>query len=132
MPERLIKKYKNRRLYDTQISQYITIDDLLRYVNEGVLFHVVDSTTGKNLTNSTLLQIFVEMEATSDFLSPDLLRQLILLAQHPLSQSARDMFQQMMMGLNAQFKNNNYITEATAAWNEQAQQFFKKWPDFFS
>ena len=43
---RLIKKYKNRRLYDTETSQYITLEELQRYVVDGVQFSVEDSMTG--------------------------------------------------------------------------------------
>lgn len=60
---RLIKKYKNRRLYDTEISQYITVEQLQKYVVDGIDFKIEDSETGKDLTNSVLLQIIVEMEA---------------------------------------------------------------------
>ena len=74
---RRIKKYKNRRLYDTELSQYITVEDLQRYVIDGVAFRVEDSSSGKDLTNATLLQIFVELEASSsDFFSSEILRQL--------------------------------------------------------
>ena len=59
---RLIKKYKNRRLYDTEKSQYITVEELQSYVIEGLPFRVEDSSSGKDITNVALLQIFVEME----------------------------------------------------------------------
>ena len=88
---RLIKKYKNRRLYDTETSQYITVDDLQRYVIDGMSFRVEDSTTKEDITTSTLLQIFVEMEAgPTKFLSPEMLRQLICLAHHPMNQSLKE------------------------------------------
>ena len=76
---RLIKKYKNRRLYDTETSQYITIEQLQRYVVDGVAFKVEDSETSKDLTNSILLQIIVEMEAgPTQFLSPEIFVRLSL------------------------------------------------------
>ena len=54
---RLIKKYKNRRLYDMDNSQYITLEDLKQYVLKGYDFRVEDSTTGNDITNANLLQI---------------------------------------------------------------------------
>lgn len=87
---RLIKKYKNRRLYDTETSQYITLEELQRYVVDGVQFTVEDSMTGKDLTNTILLQIIVEMEAgANQFLSSAILRQIISLANHPMHASLK-------------------------------------------
>ena len=81
---RLIKKYKNRRLYDTEISQYITVEDLQKYVLDGLAFRVEDSVSKEDITSATLLQIFVEMEeGPTKFLSPEMLRQLICLAIIP-------------------------------------------------
>lgn len=97
---RLIKKYKNRRLYDTTMSQYITIEDLQQYVVNGVLFRVEDSQTNHDLTSATLLQIFVEMESSaSQFLTPDMLRQLIILAHHPMNQSFKSMLEQVFAAI---------------------------------
>ena len=56
----IIKKYANRRLYNTQSSSYITLDHLAQMVREGVDFKVVDAKTGDDLTRSILLQIILE------------------------------------------------------------------------
>ena len=56
---RLIKKYKNRRLYDTEKSQYITVEELQRYVIDNIPVRVEDSASKEDITNATLLQIFV-------------------------------------------------------------------------
>ena len=77
MPEqqRLIKKYPNRRLYDTRTSSYITLADVKELVLNNELFQVVDAKTSEDLTRSILLQIILEEEAggapmfTSDLLS---------------------------------------------------------------
>jgi len=128
---KLIKKYKNRRLYDTEKSQYITMDDLLAYVIAGVLFRVEDSTSGKDLTNATLLQIFVEMEAGStQFLSADMLRQLISLAHHPMNQSSKAMLEQMVGIIEKQMQASPY-QQATDVWSKQMEQFFTQWQGFF-
>lgn len=130
---KLIKKYKNRRLYDTQISQYITLEDLQRYVLEGVNFRIEDSSSGKNLTNNTLLQILIEMEnGATQFFSPEVLRQLISMAHHPMSQSLQLMLEQSMALMDKQIQATPYILEmqkAGEAVNQQMQQFFKHWQD---
>lgn len=59
---RTIKKYPNRRLYDTEISRYITLDDARKLVLGGVDFCVVDAKTEEDLTRSVLLQIIAEQE----------------------------------------------------------------------
>lgn len=132
---RLIKKYKNRRLYDTQLSQYITVEDLQRYVIEGVRFRVEDSTEGHDITNATLLQIFVEMEAgSSPFFSSDMLRQLILLAHHPMHQSLKTMMSEMMRTLQLQTESNEFMNNVKKigdVWSLQTQQAMKQWQDLF-
>jgi len=59
---RILKKYPNRRLYDTHSSGYITLADVKRMVLEGVDFEVRDAKTGEELTRSILLQIILEEE----------------------------------------------------------------------
>jgi polyhydroxyalkanoate synthesis repressor PhaR len=61
--QHLIKKYPNRRLYDTQTSSYITLVDVKQFVLENDDFAVVDAKTGEDLTRSILLQIILEEEA---------------------------------------------------------------------
>ncbi len=132
---RLIKKYKNRRLYDLEISQYITIEDLQHYVLEGLAFQVVEASSDKDITNAILLQIFVEMEAHSvQFLSPEMLRQLICLAHHPMSQSLKTMMEQMMAVVEKQSQYGAYLNnfqQASDAWNKQTQHFINQWQALF-
>jgi len=58
-----IKKYANRRLYDTESSAYITLDRLAQMVREGREFEVVDAKTGEDITRQVLTQIIVDEEA---------------------------------------------------------------------
>ena len=76
---RLIKKYPNRRLYDTKTSSYITLADVKQMVHRQEEFHVVDAKSGEDLTRSILLQIILEEESTGGLpmFSSDLLSQLI-------------------------------------------------------
>src|SRR6266853_1509826 len=77
-PTRLIKKYPNRRLYDTKTSVYITLADVKKLVVEGEEFQVVDAKTGEDLTRSILLQIILEEEtAGAPMFSSDILTQFI-------------------------------------------------------
>jgi polyhydroxyalkanoate synthesis repressor PhaR len=77
-PLRLIKKYPNRRLYDTKTSVYITLADVKKLVMGGEEFQVVDAKTGEDLTRSILLQIILEEEAAgAPMFSSDVLTQFI-------------------------------------------------------
>jgi polyhydroxyalkanoate synthesis repressor PhaR len=62
-PVRLIKKYPNRRLYDTMASAYVTLTEVKQLVITSQLLKVVDAKTGEDLTRSILLQIILEEEA---------------------------------------------------------------------
>jgi polyhydroxyalkanoate synthesis repressor PhaR len=73
-----IKKYANRRLYNTGTSSYVTLDDLAEMVKRGEDFQVVDAKTGDDITRSVLTQIIVEQESKGPNLLPvTFLRQLI-------------------------------------------------------
>ena len=77
-PARLIKKYPNRRLYDTKTSTYITLADVKKLVLEGQEFQVVDDKTKEDLTRSILLQIILEEENGGvPMFSSDILTQFI-------------------------------------------------------
>ena len=73
--ERLIKKYPNRRLYDTMESRYITLDEVREMVLEEIPFKVVDRQSNDDITRNILLQIIMEQESggqpmfTADILS---------------------------------------------------------------
>ena len=82
---RLIKKYPNRRLYDTRTSAYITLADVKQLVLENEEFQVVDAKSGEDLSRSILLQIILEEEAggTPLFSSP-MLAQIIRFYGHAM------------------------------------------------
>ena len=82
---RLIKKYPNRRLYDTRTSVYITLSDVKELVLSLVNFKVVDAKTGEDLTRSILLQIIIEEETAGvPLFSTDLLAQMIRFYGHAM------------------------------------------------
>ena len=77
-PVRLIKKYPNRRLYDTRTSTYITLADVKKLVVQGEEFQVLDAKSSEDLTRAILLQIILEEEsAGAPMFSSDILTQFI-------------------------------------------------------
>jgi len=76
--ERIIKKYPNRRLYDTETSAYATLEDVKRLVKEGVKFKVVDAKTDEDITRSILMQVILDQEAQGKpIFSQEFLKQVI-------------------------------------------------------
>lgn len=74
----VIKKYANRRLYNTATSSYVTLDDLRKMVQQDIAFRVVDAKTAEDLTRAVLTQIIVEEESRGQNLLPiSFLRQII-------------------------------------------------------
>ena len=77
-PKRVIKKYPNRRLYDTNESKYVTLNDVRKLVLEETPFCVIDKKSGEDITRSILLQIIIEQEEAGEpIFSTDALQQLI-------------------------------------------------------
>ncbi|MDR2000918.1 MAG: polyhydroxyalkanoate synthesis repressor PhaR [Zoogloeaceae bacterium] len=109
---RLIKKYPNRRLYDTQTSTYITLVDVKDLVLRHEEFQVVDAKTGEDLTRSILLQIILEEEAAgAPMFSSDVLAQMIRFYGNAM---------QGMMGKYLE-NNVNAFTEMQKKFQEQAR-----------
>lgn len=77
-PPVVVKKYANRRLYNTESSSYVTLEDLAQMVRQGRDFVVYDAKSGDDITRGVLTQIIVEEEAKGSHLLPEsFLRQLI-------------------------------------------------------
>jgi len=74
----IIKKYANRRLYNTRSSSYITLEHLAKMTREGIDFKVLDAKTGADITHQILTQIIMEEESSGEHMLPvNFLRQLI-------------------------------------------------------
>ena len=74
----IIKKYANRRLYNTRSSSYITLDHLAKMTREGVEFKVLDAKTGADITHQILTQIIMDEESSGEQMLPvNFLRELI-------------------------------------------------------
>lgn len=84
----LIKKYGNRRLYDTARSRYITLEELAILIREGdgEDVHVVSATSGEDLTTATLVQIIVDSRGAGRLLPRSLLLQLIRMGDDALAE----------------------------------------------
>lgn len=75
---RLLKKYPNRRLYDTHLSRYVTVADVRALIDAGTRPRIIEQRTGRDITCSVLLQVVAEMEtAGPPRLSEDFLNDLI-------------------------------------------------------
>ena len=82
---RILKKYPNRRLYDTQVSSYITLAEVKGMVLQGLDFEVRDAKTGEDLTRSILLQIILEEETDGvPIFSTSMLSQIIRFYGHAM------------------------------------------------
>lgn len=81
-----IKKYGNRRLYDTGDSKYVTLDELATRIRSGVDIRVVDAQNGEDLTQATLTQIVLETGQAAKFLPVQLLTQMIRLSDDALAE----------------------------------------------
>lgn len=104
-PEVIIKKYENRRLYDTSSSRYVNLDDVAELIRQGADVRVQDAKTGEDLTRVILTQIIVEDAKDKQAGLPlELLRQLIV-----ASDQARQDF--MMWYLKAAFDTYQKVQE---------------------
>ncbi len=86
MAATLIKKYGNRRLYDTGDSRYITLEELATKIRMGADVRVVDAQTGDDLTQATLAQLVLETGNAAKFLPVQLLTQMIRLSDDALAE----------------------------------------------
>ncbi len=82
----LVKKYGNRRLYDTESSRYITLDELTARIRDGADARVIDAKTNRDLTQETLTQIIIEGRGADNLLPGPLLHQLIRLGDDALAE----------------------------------------------
>ena len=143
--KRVIKKYPNRRLYDTEESRYVTLCDIRKLVVEEVGFSVIDKKTGDDITRSILLQIITEQEDCGEPLfTIDALEKIICfygksvqgLAGESLCESInifRDQQEKIQSQLTDALKLNPVtapLTEMTKknleVWNQMQAQFFKQ------
>lgn len=134
----VIKKYANRRLYNTAKSSYVTLDDLSKMVRDGEDFAVFDAKTGEDITRSVLTQIIVEEEAKDQNMLPTgFLRELIRLYGDPLQGVVPGYLDAAMEAFNrnqeqmretftngAGFGNFEHMARANMEFFEQSMRMF--------
>ena len=134
---RIIKKYQNRCLYDTQDSAYISINDLKQMIYDGKEFVVQEAKSKKDITRSVLLQIIAEEENGDEpMFTPDMLMKLIRMHGASMQNVYGDYLQQSMDIFESKSKEffdqmgktmtHNPIT----MWADLTQQNLKHWQDF--
>jgi len=134
----IIKKYANRRLYDTESSTYITLDRLAQMVREDREFEVVDAKSGEDITRQVLTQIIVDEEARGATMLPiNFLKQLIGLYGNSMQnfvpsylEAAMDAFQRNQSAVKDAFSGNVFadLAKHNMAIFEDASRAFSGKP----
>lgn len=133
--KRVIKKYPNRRLYDTSESKYVTLSDVRKLVLADVPFCVIDKKSGEDITRSILLQIIVEQEESSDpIFSTDVLQQMIGFYGGSANKLAGDflrnsvnLFYQQQKRLQTQVTSALSLAPLPNAFTEAAKRNLELW-----
>jgi polyhydroxyalkanoate synthesis repressor PhaR len=133
---RTLKKYPNRRLYDTSQSCYVTIDNVRDLVLGHERFRVVDSKSGEDITRSILLQIIIEQENVSGehVLTNEVLQHLIRFygsglqtnMAHFLEQSI-SFFLNQQEAMQDQVRNVIGTNSPMSMWQKMAEENMKLW-----
>ena len=134
---RIIKKYPNRRLYDTQESRYITLNDVRKLVLDDTEFEVIDKKTGDNITRSILLQVISEQEQQGDsVMSEDFLAQVIRAYSGNMPsmvrgflESSLGMFVEQQQRMADTFRDSVGM-DPVSAMTELAQRNMNQWLDW--
>ena len=124
----IVKKYSNRRLYDTEQSRYITQEELAEKIRLGADVRVIDAATGDDLTQGTLAQIILESRGASRLLPVPLLVQLIRMGDDSLAEffgrymsGALDLYLHAKEGAAAIAPYNPFVNVPFAATNALAR-----------
>jgi polyhydroxyalkanoate synthesis repressor PhaR len=130
VPPVVIKKYGNRRLYDTGDSRYVTLDELATKIRSGVDVRVVGAETGEDLTQATLTQIVLETGNAAKFLPVQLLTQMIRLSDDALAEffsryvtGALDLYLQAKRGVQSITQYNPLTQIPVAATDALARMW---------
>ena len=133
---RVIKKYANRRLYDTEESRYVALEDIRQLVMDGRSFRVVDAQGGADITRGVLLQIIAEQEEKGQpILSTRLLEQLIRYYGDNLQafvgaylEKSMDFFVRQQQSLQEQMESL-LRAAPSSVWTEMAERNLSVWRD---
>jgi polyhydroxyalkanoate synthesis repressor PhaR len=115
----VIKKYANRRLYNTETSSYITLEDVSQMVKEGADFEVLDAKTGEDLTRQVLAQIIFELELQGRSMMPvGFLKRMITLYDNSVGDFLPHYLERSMESfIENQEKIRQYMDETWGSYN---------------
>ena len=133
--KRVIKKYPNRRLYDTTESKYVTLNDVRKLVLDGISFCVIDKKSGDDITRNILLQIIIEQEDEGEPLfTTDVLEQLIGFYGNSVQGMAGDfigqslnVFREQQQRFQTQVHEAMQNLPMSSAFGEMAKQNLDLW-----
>ncbi len=131
---RTIRKYANRRLYDTESSKHVNHEDVRRLIADGVDVRVIDDTSGEDITRSVLLQLVSEQERGGrPVLTDQMLMQIIRFYEHPMQgmfgvwlQQSFETFLQQQQNLQEQMKSL-FASGPFAALQDMAATNLEAW-----
>lgn len=114
----VLKKYGNRRLYDTTASRYVTLVEVEAMVQRGVDIQVVDAKSGDDITKEVLVQLLLERDGARASLPTALLKQAVRLANSPLKDG---LVKAMQEGLDTFMTSQRAVVDAQRALTQQLQ-----------
>ncbi len=141
---RIIKKYANRRLYDTETSQTITLPDVRDLIGAGESIQVVEARTGNDVTRQVLLQIVADQEMLGrPVLSNDFLEAMIRVNSNPMRDMTREYLERIMTHLQSQQQSfdqafgsafgkagmDGFGRAAMEPWRQFQERMFSLWSE---
>lgn len=126
---RIIKRYPNRRLYDTEASCYVSIDEIKNLVLNHTAFKIIDNKTNEDLTNYILLQIISEQEQQKfPIFTKALLENIIRFYGNPLQKKMSEFLEMCFNRFDAKSEDQSVFN----SFFQLAQQNFEFWQNTFS
>tara|TARA_B100001057_G_scaffold331978_1_gene332310 strand:- start:342 stop:935 length:594 start_codon:yes stop_codon:yes gene_type:complete len=127
----IINKYSSRRLYNTNSSEYVTLDDLCKLINAGKNFKIIDKDSGKDITNQYLLQIISDLENKEGGVFPqDVLKDIILSYNNTAQTFMPDLLSKTFEVFRQQqqnFLNAFHSEDQTNKSKDESSDFLKEW-----
>jgi polyhydroxyalkanoate synthesis repressor PhaR len=127
----IINKYSSRRLYNTNSSEYVTLDDLCKLINAGKNFKIIDKDSSKDITNQYLLQIISDLENKEGSVFPqDVLKDIILSYNNTAQKFMPDLLSKTFEAFRQQQENFLKAFNAEDQQNKLKKEnadFFEEW-----
>lgn len=127
----VINKYSSRRLYNTTSSEYVTLDDLCKLINDGKNFKIIDKDSSKDITNQYLLQIISDLENKEGSVFPqDVLKDIILSYNNTAQKFMPDLLSKTFEVFRQQQENFLKAFNAEDQQNKPKNEntdFFEEW-----